>query len=155
MGADPLLDAPESFLVLRDRFDDALFEFLSMRRQEAEWVDPRATLLVDEILRILRAGGKRLRPAFCYWGYRAAGGLEEDRIVKAAAALELLHTFALMHDDLMDGSTERRGVPTGSIALADIGRQRGIDQPDRFGVSASILSGDLAAVLADQLFLEA
>ncbi len=155
MGADPLLDAPESFLVLRDRFDDALIEFLSMRRQEAEWVDPRATLLIDEILRIVRAGGKRLRPAFCYWGYRAAGGLEEDRIVKAAAALELLHTFAILHDDLMDGAAERRGVPASSVALADIARQGGIDQPDRFGVSASMLTGDLAMVLADQMFLEA
>ncbi len=155
VSAEPLLDAPESFLVLRGRFDDALYAFLAARRLEADRAHPRATVLIDEILRLLHAGGKRLRPAFCYWGYRAAGGSDEERIVRAAAALELLHTFALIHDDLMDGANERRGAPASVVALAEIGRGRGLADPEGFGVAAAILAGDLAAVLADQLFLEA
>src|SRR5439155_14628007 len=144
-----------AFLELRDRFDDELRDFLRARRQEAEWTDPRATILVDEVMRLVEAGGKRLRPAFCYWGWRAAGGLDDDRIVKAAAALELLHTFALIHDDLMDDAAERRGVPATRPFLHELAHTRGLAlDPAAFGFSAAILVGDLAAVLADQLFLE-
>ena len=56
-------------------------------------------------LRALAAGGKRLRPAFCHWGFVGAGGAADDpRVVDAGAALELLHGFAIVHDDVMDGS---------------------------------------------------
>ena len=102
-----------------------------------------------------RAGGKRIRPAFCYWGYRAAGGADGEPIVRAAAALELLHTMALIHDDLMDGS------PSGAAARhrAPAGRSRRAREgspatPSAFGESGALLAGDLAAVLADRLMLD-
>jgi hypothetical protein len=60
-------------------------------------------------------GGKRLRPAMCHWGYVAAGtdldGPGHSEMIKAATALELLHQFALLHDDVMDESDLRRGAP--------------------------------------------
>ena len=59
--------------------------------------------LVDEVRRLVEAGGKRIRPGFCYWGFRAAGGEDggkaDEAIVRVAAALELLHTMALVHDE--------------------------------------------------------
>src|SRR5213082_237027 len=82
-----------------------------------------ATLLDDEIVRwravdpdlaeplvalreLVRAGGKRLRPAFCHWAYVGAGGAHDNPVVvDAGAALELLHTFALVHDDILLRST--------------------------------------------------
>ena len=67
----------------------------------------RALDAIDDLL----AGGKRLRPAFCYWGWRAAGGTDCPEIFTAAAALELLHASALVHDDVMDASDTRRGQP--------------------------------------------
>src|SRR5262249_58452574 len=60
----------------------------------------------------LLAGGKRLRPAFCYWGWRGAGGPDCPEIINAAAALELLHAGALIHDDLINASDTRRGQPS-------------------------------------------
>jgi geranylgeranyl diphosphate synthase type I len=155
MTATPAVDAPRALLELRDRCNDALRDFLRSRRQEAEWTDPRATILVDEVIRLIEAGGKRLRPAFCYWGYRAAGGIDDDRIIKASAALELLHTFALIHDDVMDGAKERRGLPASQPFLEAVARERNLPvDAAAFGLSVAILAGDLAAVLADQLFLE-
>jgi geranylgeranyl diphosphate synthase, type I len=155
MAIEPLRYVGSGSSTLRDRFDDVLTEFLDARRQETEWVDPRATVLVDEVIRVVRSGGKRLRPTFCYWGYRATGAPDDDRIVKAAAALELLHTFALVHDDLIDGATERRGVPATVTWMEDEARDRGLAEPAAFGAAGAILVGDLAAVLADQLMLEA
>ena len=148
--------ASSELLTVVDRVNETLDSFLEARRQEVEWREPQATILVDEILRIVRAGGKRIRPAFCYWGYRAAGGADADQIVKASAALELLHTMALVHDDLMDGTPERRGVPTTMPRLSDEARVRGLGtgDPEAFGESGALLVGDLAAVLADRLMLE-
>jgi geranylgeranyl diphosphate synthase type I len=110
-------------------------------------------LPIDEVIRLIAEGGKRLRPAFCYWGYRAAGGVDGEPIDRAAAALELLHTMALMHDDLMDRSAERRGAPSSAFQLADRARGRGSPDPERAGASLALLAGDLAAVLADRLLL--
>jgi geranylgeranyl diphosphate synthase, type I len=140
---------------LRDRFEDALSTFLDGVRAEIAAEQPEATLPLDEIRRLLAAGGKRLRPGFCYWGHRAAGGADGVAIVRASAALELLHTMALIHDDLMDASPQRRGVPSSAAHLATRARSEGLGtDPERFAVAAAILSGDLAAVLADRMLLE-
>jgi geranylgeranyl diphosphate synthase type I len=150
-AADPI-SRPISSATLGTRIDHELFVFLGARRREAEELDDRATILIDEIRRLIAAGGKRLRPAFCYWGYRATGAPDDDRIVRAAAALELLHTFALIHDDLIDGSDERRGVPSSHREL-ERSAGRGTADASRFGRAAALLAGDLAVVLADELLL--
>lgn len=121
---------------LVERVDAELIRWLARRRAEL----PEATEMLDEITRLLGAGGKRLRPAFCYWGHRAAGGRDSAEIARAASSLELLHTFALVHDDIMDRSDERRGLPT-TNAL--------------HGTNVALLVGDLALVLADACFLDA
>jgi geranylgeranyl diphosphate synthase type I len=143
---------------LRARFDVALAMFLDSRRERLERLDPAALPLVGEVHRLLDAGGKRIRPAFCYWGFRAASGRDEgetgDTIVRAAAALELLHTMALVHDDLIDGAKERRGVASTAVWFSERGSELGAPgDPEAFGVSMAILVGDVSAVWADWLFL--
>jgi geranylgeranyl diphosphate synthase, type I len=139
---------------LTDRVEALLASFLREARAEVAGDDPAAAPLVDEVIRVVASGGKRLRPAFCFWGHLAAGGRDDEPILRAASALELLHTMALIHDDLMDGATQRRGVPASAVHLAAEARRLGLSaDPDVFGRSAAILAGDLAAVLADQLLL--
>ncbi len=101
----------------------------------------------------LLASGKRLRPAFCYWGWRGAGGGDCPEILTAAAALELLHASALVHDDVMDGSDTRRGQPSlhRQFAARHAGeRWRG--SPQAFGTGAAILLGDLLLCWTDEMF---
>ncbi|MGH2580624.1 MAG: polyprenyl synthetase family protein, partial [Actinomycetota bacterium] len=137
---DPeILVAPAALDSVRRRVDEALASFLKERRETMAAIAPEAAEMVDELRRIVAAGGKRIRPAFCYWGYRAAGGDDGQPIVRAAAALELFHTFALIHDDVMDESETRRGEPTTYV---------------RFGRSVAVLVGDLAAVLADEALID-
>jgi geranylgeranyl diphosphate synthase, type I len=144
---------------LRSRVDAVLTTFLDQRLRAVDRLDPVARPPIEEIERLLAAGGKRIRPAFCYWGFRAAGG--EDRegtdepIVRAAAALELLHTMALVHDDLIDGAKERRGVPSTAAWFAERAEElEAKGEPTAFGQTMALLVGDLAAVLADRLLLE-
>ncbi len=161
MTAGPALEH-DALGVLRASVDRALDRTLSESRVAMAGLDPLAPLLVDELARLVLAGGKRLRPAICIWGFRAsldpgAPVPEVDAsspIVRAAAALELLHTMALIHDDVMDGSPTRRGVASTPAHLAGVAAERGYAvAPDGFGRSAAILAGDLAAVLADRLIL--
>ncbi|HUP70391.1 MAG TPA: polyprenyl synthetase family protein [Acidimicrobiales bacterium] len=121
----------------------------------ARWaaVDPDLVDPLEVMRELVMAGGKRLRPAFCHWAFVGAGGDPEDPLVEnAGAALELLHTFALIHDDVMDGSPRRRGLQT--VHLRFEGRHAGAawrGEGRRFGEGVAILVGDLAFVYADQL----
>jgi geranylgeranyl diphosphate synthase type I len=94
-------------------------------------------------------GGKRNRPQLLWWSFRAAGGdgRHTPAVLRIAAALELLQTCALVHDDVMDDSALRRGRPA---LHTDIGRQYPATGPD-FAKAAAILVGDLALVWADDI----
>jgi geranylgeranyl diphosphate synthase type I len=134
---------------VRGQVDAALASFLSDRRAELAGMDPEAAVLIDEIVRLLDAGGKRIRPALCVWAHRAAGGHDGPPVVRAAASLELLHTFALVHDDVMDATEVRRGVASTFARFAKEAPAGA--EPDGYGRSVAILVGDLAAVLSEQL----
>jgi geranylgeranyl diphosphate synthase, type I len=99
------------------------------------------------------AGGKRLRPAFCYWGALGGGAMgDEAELLDTCAALELLHAFALIHDDVMDGSATRRGEPALHVRFASRhATAGGAGESRRHGEGLAILAGDLAFVLADTL----
>jgi geranylgeranyl diphosphate synthase, type I len=111
---------------------------------------------LEALRRFVLDGGKRLRPAFCHWAYVGAGGDPGDRaVVDAGAALELLHAFALLHDDVMDGSELRRGrvcVHVDFSARHAAAGWRG--EARRFGEGVAILVGDLAFVYADLLMVD-
>jgi geranylgeranyl diphosphate synthase type I len=129
-----------------------LREHLARNGDALRCIDARLTDVAAAIDGLVGAGGKRLRPAFVYWGFRATGAPHDDAVWAAAAAVELLHTFALLHDDVMDRSEQRRGMPSAHRAFADLHRAagRGGDS-DWFGISAAVLAGDLAFVCADEL----
>lgn len=101
----------------------------------------------------LLAGGKRLRPAFCYWGWRGTGAADGPEVLAAAAALELLHAGALVHDDVMDGSDTRRGQPALHRRFAAYHAERNWrGSAAAFGTGAAILLGDLLLCWTDELF---
>ena len=136
---------------LRARFDARLAEFL--RQQGPGWPDGAPRGLLGTLNRFVLAGGKRLRPTFCYWGWRSAGGPDGEAIVTAAAALELFHAFALIHDDIMDGSERRRGEPSVHQLFTDLHtRSSWRGDAARYGRNIALLGGDLCAAWADQMF---
>lgn len=124
-----------------------------MTSELARWtrVDSQLAEPIDALSALVLAGGKRLRPAFAHWAFVGLGGDPEDtRIVDAGAGLELLHTFALIHDDIMDGSHTRRGAEAVHVQFIRSHRTfKGRGEDRRFGEGAAILVGDLAFVYAD------
>ncbi|MBM7080009.1 MULTISPECIES: polyprenyl synthetase family protein [Micromonospora] len=137
---------------LRQRVDKALTEFLAGRRSWMAGIDDALTPIAETIEGFVLGGGKRLRPAFAYWGFRGAGGVDADQVVTALAALEFFQASALIHDDLMDRSDTRRGEPAVHRRFATRHRAHGWGgDPDAFGDAAAILLGDLCLVWSDEL----
>jgi geranylgeranyl diphosphate synthase, type I len=150
------VDRPPAELVrLRAAVDAALEPALD---------DLRATLLsvdaelapVAEALGAFAADGKRLRPALLLLGHELCGG-DPGRVLGPAVALELVHTCALVHDDVIDRAATRRGEPTVHERFAAMHRARDgwRGDADDFGRAVAILLGDVALVAADAHFLTA
>jgi geranylgeranyl diphosphate synthase type I len=138
---------------LRARVQRALDAFLTEKRAPLDEMGPELGPLADALVDYV-SGGKRMRPAFCFWGALGAGAADSDDLVVAAASLELFQACAILHDDVMDGSDTRRGKPAVHRAFASLHRDRSwYGDPDVFGAGAAILLGDLALSWADEMLV--
>jgi geranylgeranyl diphosphate synthase type I len=135
------------------RVESRLSEFLQDEQDRWSALDGDLNTPLGELTRLVAAGGKRLRPAFCYLAFVGVGGDENSKqLLDTQAALELLHASALLHDDIIDGSLTRRGEPTSHTRyMAKHQDSKWAGEARRFGEGAVILIGDLAFVYADQL----
>lgn len=107
-----------------------------------------------EVLTSFVDSGKCVRSTFMYLGW-LCGADDDQRALRAAASFELLHAFALLQDDVMDGATLRRGRPAAHVAFADWHRERALSgSAERFGEAAAVLLGDLCLVWAEQMLRE-
>lgn len=140
----------------RKEFDKQLLAFLSAKRVEAAEINPEAAVLVDEIIRFSENGGKRVRPAFMYSGYAAAGGKAFEAILYTSMSVELLHTFALIHDDIIDNSDLRRGELTTHKQFEKIHKDKKLlGDKKEYALSSAILTGDLALSFAEEILTTA
>jgi geranylgeranyl diphosphate synthase, type I len=124
--------------------------------------------IIDQSARQLLAGGKRFRALFCYWGWRSITALADDSwagddlgeagpaldpIVSVAAALEIFHAAALVHDDIMDNSDLRRGRPSLHRSFEALHGEQGWTGSGRqYGDASALLTGDLLLAWSDELF---
>ncbi|MGA5810711.1 polyprenyl synthetase family protein [Streptomyces cellulosae] len=141
---------------VRDEVDAVLADFVDEQEQSA--LGPETAPLFTTVRRLLFSHGKRLRPLLCVAGWQAGGAPGDSRtVLRVAAALELVQTFALIHDDVMDDSDFRRGHPSAhralSAAYVTAGGQRG--RAEAHGRSAAILLGDLLLVWSDMMLADA
>lgn len=108
--------------------------------------------LMDAVAALL-TGGKRLRAGFLYWGYRSGGRGDSEALVRLAASMEFFQAAALLHDDVMDRSDIRRGMPSAHRAIEALhSRQGWLGDGGRFGEGAAILAGDLCLTWCDEMF---
>jgi geranylgeranyl diphosphate synthase type I len=137
---------------LRRRVQECLDAELSRQARVLAELGPDVDDLLVAVRGLLR-GGKRLRAAFLYWGHRAAGRPDSDALVRLASAKELFHAAALIHDDVMDDSDTRRGMPAAHRALASRHQERGWGgDGDRFGLAGAVLAGNLCLTWTDEVY---
>jgi geranylgeranyl diphosphate synthase type I len=144
----------EGLLVsFRDRLEADLMAWVEAKRQATGAELAEADELTGVLSEFLLRDGKRLRPALVYYGYRACGGDSEPVVMPVAMAVELLHTYLLVHDDIMDHAETRRGEPAVHVLFGDLHRDRGWQgDSSHFGTSVGILLGDLAESYAVELY---
>ncbi len=149
---------------LVDVVDARIHSFLEARSEEMDIISPDLEHILAYANSMLRSG-KRFRARFCYWGWRSIaqssdadplGGVEtlEDAspVIALATSLEVFHAAALVHDDIMDNSDTRRGLPAAHRAFERIHRDRAYaGDPEHFGESTSLLLGDLLLAWSDDL----
>lgn len=121
-----MFDLNSYLISKRKLIDDALYKILDNSANSSR--------IIESMTYSLMAGGKRIRPILCIAASEAVGGKEEDAL-PAACAIEMIHTYSLIHDDLpaMDNDDMRRGKPTCHIA---------------FDEATAILAGDALLTLA-------
>ena len=137
---------------LRSRVQAAVDTQLKSQQEVLAPVGPATDILLSATSDLL-SGGKRLRAAFFYWGYRALGGADSDALLRAAASMEMFQAAALIHDDVMDDSDTRRGQPAVHRRIASLHAERGWHgDSDRFGAAGATLAGDLCLTWTDEMY---
>ncbi|HAV11831.1 MAG TPA: hypothetical protein DCX32_04830 [Candidatus Moranbacteria bacterium] len=150
------MDFKSSLGNFKEKIDKEIEVFLDGKileiSKDDEWVAEGMKYVKDLVL----AGGKRIRPALMYWGYKAAGGEDEEKIMKACVGIELVHIFLLIHDDIIDRSERRHGLETVNLWGERKGRKM-FERGDirRFGYSMATILGDCVYAWANQAILEA
>jgi geranylgeranyl diphosphate synthase, type I len=155
-GADAVLD-PQAPLsqAFREAVSAEISAFLNEQSSVLDSMGPELVpvhLMASQML----CGGKRMRPAFCVWGYVAAAGIPSDDELKpllvAAGSLDVLHVSALIHDDLMDSSDLRRGRPAAHRQFEALHANAGwLGDSAAFGRAGAILLGDLLVMWSAQM----
>lgn len=130
--------------LVRNRIDELLASFFADKRMSAAKIDPRFKALIEHTESVARRGGKRLRSTLAVVGYEAMGGKNRDYAVKVAMAIELLHIFMLVHDDIMDQDLMRHGGKNlGGIYRRKFKNSLQPEQSSHLADSMAILGGDI------------
>lgn len=146
------MDAKKTLAEFKEKVDPYLERYFQKKIQEAGKID----LIAEETVRLIKdytmAGGKRIRPAFLYFGYLAAGGKDIKKIMEASMSVELLHSFLLIHDDIIDRDPSRHGVETIHERFKIIGKKYRVgDDHVHFGNSMAMMTGDMTAAMACEI----
>jgi geranylgeranyl diphosphate synthase type I len=98
---------------------------------------------VNYAVSLVREGGKRVRPYMAFLAYSTEGGVNQEEVLRAGIALELFHTFALIHDDIIDKGLERHSKDTTHVHLEKFVSSYPRGDKKHIAESVAILAGDL------------
>jgi geranylgeranyl diphosphate synthase type I len=150
------MDAKELIRGFKAQIDPEIERFFDEKEQEAEGEDALIKDALHDIRHLVLSGGKRLRAALLYYAYLGAGGTDRAGILRTSVSVELIHTYLLVHDDIMDRDALRHGVPTLHERYRRLAEERfpGRDAP-HFGNSIAIILGDLLSAFGNDLIFRA
>jgi len=140
---------------LKTAIDRELAHHFDIAIADASKKDALIAQALLQTKKISLSGGKRIRGALLMQAYFGVGGKQQKKILKVAAAIELVHLFLLVHDDIMDRGELRHGQKTVHKMFAQK-KQKNISVEDakHFGESVAIIVGDMLYAIANKLILE-
>lgn len=150
------MNAKEQLGSFKKLLDVELDKFLSGKAERANKIAPEASELIEHIKDFTLRGGKRIRAALLFYSYLAHGGKNKPEGLQASMGMEMSETYLLIHDDIIDNDSLRRGGITPHTSYEQIYKKRfpgrHID-PKHFGTSMAILAGDLACAYMNELIV--
>lgn len=149
------MDIRSELAEFKREIDREMEVYLNRVLEEVGKRDPFIAEALRYVKRLALSGGKRLRAAFMYYGYRAGGGDDRERMIRAAVSIELVHLFLLIHDDIIDRDAKRHGIITAHEHFRGIGKNLFSDRDStHFGNSMAIIVGDMVGALGNQIIFE-
>lgn len=146
------MDVQRTLKEFKARLDPKIATYFDTTIREMKEEDFLVAEAIDQVKKLTLAGGKRLRPAFMYYGYQAAGGADFEKILETTVAVELIHIFLLIHDDIIDRDELRHGVPTLHERYTHWGQQYlHLKDGAHFGNSIAIIVGDMLFALGNDI----
>ncbi len=146
------MDIQATLKAFKERLDPEIEAYFDQQLADAQKDDDLVHEALLHVKKMTLSGGKRLRPAFMYYGYIAAGGTDRERLLKTSVAVELIHMFLLIHDDIIDRDALRHGEPTLHERYRTWGRRYlGLTDPDHFGDSIALIVGDMLFALGNDI----
>ena len=131
----------------QDSINTELNLFFSRKLRQTSNLDSSSRDLVNKCREFNLRGGKRIRPILVIMGYKLLKDKCSDQVTKAALAVELMESFLLVHDDIIDNDSLRRGKPTLHKVY---GKEKG---DDVYGKNMALLAGDLLAIFGSEAIL--
>lgn len=146
------MDITQELRNFKNMLDPRIESYFDKGLDQAAKEDKLVYEAISYVKAMTLAGGKRLRPAFMYYGYIGAGGEDRERLLDTAVAVELIHTFLLIHDDIIDRDTLRHGEPTLHERYRAWGKRHlHLADPAHFGDSIALIVGDMVFALANDI----
>jgi geranylgeranyl diphosphate synthase, type I len=149
------MEAAKTLSLYKKKVDPEIEKYFARVIKEAKKEDRVVAQALDYVKKIILSGGKRLRPAFMYFGYLAGGGKNREKMINASVSIELIHMFLLIHDDIIDRDDLRHGIDTVNLKYKKIAA-RYFPEKDtaHFGNSMGIIIGDMVGAMGNQIIYE-
>lgn len=138
------MSTKQKLLEYKVKVDGYIKDVFEQQKEEAGKISPFVRDFVSNIAEFTLRDGKRIRPALIYYGYKLFNGKDDDEIIKLSAYLELIHAYLLIHDDIMDRATLRRGEATIHKIYESYSNNHNFGDDHHFGNAMGIIAGDLA-----------
>ncbi len=149
------MDIKEKLSSFKKELDREIEKTLAKAIKEANSWDKIVAQALREVRDSILSGGKRLRPAFMYWGYLGAGGKERKKILETSVSIELIHNFLLIHDDIMDRDKKRHGRDTLNAFYEKVSKKYFPKKDsEHFGNSMAIIIGDLVSAMGNNIIFD-
>jgi geranylgeranyl diphosphate synthase, type I len=150
------MDVRQELKSFKERLDPKIASYFDTVIAEAGKEDDLVAESISHMRELVLSGGKRLRAALMYYGYLAAGGREEEKIIDTTVAVELIHAFLLVHDDIIDRDAIRHGVPTLHSRYTDYSKRFFPDKDaEHFGESIALIMGDMLFAFGNDIIFRA